>query len=199
MLTLFHAPQSRSSRIIWLLEELGATYEIAYTNITRMDGSGAADPANPHPDKKVPALAHDGALVTESIAIILYLTDLHPEAGLGPRVGDPRRGAYLSWLAYYAGVVEPVINFEHAKVADNPALVRTFRGRAELDARITGALAKSEYLLGDGFSAVDLLFASVGQWYRSGLPPGERVDRYLAACSSRPAAARAMAKDKPPA
>jgi glutathione S-transferase len=197
MLTLFHAPQSRSSRIIWLLEELGAKYEIAYTNIPRMDGSGAVDAANPHPDKKVPALVHDGALVTESIAIMLYLTDLHPEAGLAPRVGDPQRGAYLSWLAYYAGVAEPVVIFEAAKVSDNTALVRSFRGRAELDARISGALEKSEYLLGDRFTAADLLFASVGQWFRAGLPPGERVDRYLATCNSRPALARAQAKDKP--
>src|SRR5581483_9494414 len=54
MLTLYHAPQSRSTRFLWLLEELGADYKIAYTNIPRRDGSGAIDPANPHPDKKVP-------------------------------------------------------------------------------------------------------------------------------------------------
>jgi glutathione S-transferase len=197
MLTLFHAPQSRSSRIVWLLEELNAKYEIVYTNIARMDGSGAADPANPHPDKKVPALVHDGALVTESIAIVLYLTDLHPEAGLAPRVGDPLRGAYLTWLAWYAGVAEPILTFEFAKLADNPALVRTFRGRAEVDARIAGALATSEYLLGDRFTTADLIFASAGQWFRSALPPGQRIDDYIARCTSRPALARAMAKDKP--
>ncbi|WP_437905060.1 glutathione S-transferase family protein [Sorangium sp. So ce327] len=197
MITLFHAPQSRSSRIVWLLEELGAKYELVYTNIPRMDGSGAADAANPHPDKKVPALVHDGALVTESIAILLYLTDLHPEAGLAPRVGDPLRGAYLTWLAWYTGVVEPVITFEFAKVADNPALVHTFRGRAEVHERIASALAKSEYILGDEFTAADLLFASLGQWFRPGLPPGQRVDDYLAKCAARPAAARAMAKDTP--
>lgn len=197
MLSLFHAPMSRSSRMLWLLEELGATYEVVYTNIPRLDGAGALDPANPHPDKKVPALMHDGALVTESIAIMLYLTDLHPEAGLAPRVGDPLRGAYLTWLAYYAGVVEPVITFEFAKVADNPALLRTFRGRSEVDARLSGALAKGQYLLGERFSALDVLFASAAQWSRAMLPPGERVDRYLAACAARPAAARAFAKDEP--
>jgi glutathione S-transferase len=100
MLTLHHAPQSRSSRILWLLEELGADYDIVYTNIPRMDGSGGPDPANPHPDKKVPALVHDGRLVTESVAIALYLTDLFPKAGMGPAVGGPDRGAYLTWLAY---------------------------------------------------------------------------------------------------
>jgi glutathione S-transferase len=198
MLTLFHAPQSRSSRLIWLLEELGASYEIAYTDIPRMDGTGAPDPKNPHPDKKVPALMHDGVLVTESVAIMQYLADLHPEAGLAPRVGDPLRGAYLTWLAYYAGVVEPVISIEFAKLGDNPALARTFGARARVDARIEDALAKGEYLLGERFSVLDVLFASVGQWFRAGLPPGERVDRYIATCSARPAVARAAAKDAPP-
>src|SRR5262245_66236261 len=80
MLTLHHAPQSRSSRILWLLEEVGATYQIALTNIPRPDGSGASDPKNPHPDKKVPALVDDGVLVTESAAIVLYLTDKFPAA-----------------------------------------------------------------------------------------------------------------------
>ena len=115
MLTLFHAPQSRSSRFIWLLEELGAKYEIRYVDIPRMDGTGAPDPSNPPPDKKVPALTHDDALVTESAAIALYLTDLHPEAGIGASVGDAKRGPYLSWLAYYGGVIEPVVTIEFAK------------------------------------------------------------------------------------
>ncbi|AUX24916.1 glutathione S-transferase [Sorangium cellulosum] len=197
MLTLFHAPQSRSSRIVWLLEELGAKYDIVYTSIPRMDGSGAADPANPHPDRKVPALQHDGALVTESIAIMLYLTDLYPEAGLAPRVGDPRRGAYLTWLAWYAGVVEPVVTLEFAKVTDNPALVHTFRGLAEVHARVASALAESDYILGGEFTAADILFTSLGQWFRPGLPEGQRIDDYLARCAARPAAARAMAKDRP--
>ncbi len=83
-------------------------------NIPRMDGSGAADPDNPHPDKKVPALVHDGVLVTESAAIFAYLTDLFPHAGIAPVVGDEKRGPYLSWLAYYAGVIEPVVSFETA-------------------------------------------------------------------------------------
>src|SRR5215831_16733366 len=131
MLTLFHAPQSRSSRMIWLLEELGADYQIRYVDIPRMDGSGRGDPANPHPDKKVPALAHDEALVTESAAICLYLTDLHPEAGIGPIVGGSTRGAYLSWLTYYAGVIEPVVAIEYAGLGGNEVLTRTFRGLKE--------------------------------------------------------------------
>src|SRR5262245_48986629 len=128
MLTLYHAPRSRSTRIVWLLEELGADYALKIVDIPRQDGSGAADAANPHPDKKVPALDHDGALITESIAVILYLTDLFPQAKLAPAVGDPQRGEYLTWLAYYAGVIEPVVHFQFLGLGDDPQLRRTFRG-----------------------------------------------------------------------
>ncbi|HKU53991.1 MAG TPA: glutathione S-transferase, partial [Rhizomicrobium sp.] len=107
MITLYHAPRSRSSRFIFLLEELGAPYDLKEVNIRRGDGSGALDPANPHPHGKVPVIQDGDTLVYESIAIALYLTDKFPAAGIGPVAGDPKRGAYLTWLAYYAGVMEP--------------------------------------------------------------------------------------------
>lgn len=199
MLSLFHAPQSRSSRVIWLLEELGADYDIAYTDIPRPGGSGRPDPNNPHPDKKVPALVHDGTLITESAAIFLYLTDLYPDAGMGPRVGDPLRGPYLTWLAYAGNVFEPVMHFEMLKIEDNPGLQRTFRGRAELHRRFSDALAKGDYLLGDRFSAADILYVSSAQWFRSALPEGRIFDDYLARCTERPALERANQKDSEPA
>ncbi len=197
MLTLHHAPRSRSSRIVWLLEELGATYQIQYTNIPRMDGSGASDPRNPHPDKKVPALLHDGTLITESVAIILYLTDLFPKAGIGPQVGDPLRGAYLTWLAYYAGVIEPVLNVEFAGLTENAGMQRAFTSRKAVDGRILAALQAGPYILGERFSGADILIASMGQWMRKMLPEGALVDAYLQRCGSRPALGRAMTKDSP--
>ena len=195
MLTLHHAPRSRSSRIVWLLEELGADYLLKITDIPRMDGSGAPDPANPHPDKKVPALLDDGVLVTESIAIVQYLTDKFPGAGLGPPVGHPKRGPYLSWLAYYAGVMEPVVSLELAGLADNQMMHRTFRDRAALDRRVVAALGAGPYVLGEQFSGVDILVASMGQFARRLLPAGAVVDAYLERCNGRPAMARAAARD----
>jgi len=195
VLTLFHAPRSRSSRFLWLLEEIGAGYEIRYVDIPRMDGSGAADPANPHPDKKVPALVHDGVVVTESAAISLYLTDLHPGAGIGPAVGDARRGAYLTWLAYYAGVIEPVVSIEVAGLGGDPVLARTFRSVKEMNDRVRDALERGPYLLGDAFSAADVLVGSLGHFARGMLPPGDPVDAWLAGLNGRPALARALAKD----
>lgn len=196
MLTLHHAPKSRSSRIIWLLEELGADYRLKLTNITRQDGSGAFDPDNPHPEKKVPALVDDGVLITESIAIVQYLTDKFPAAGLGPPIGDTKRGPYLTWLAYYAGVIEPVIGLQLAGLGDNPTMQRTFRDRAAMDRHILSALEPGPYLLGDKFSGADILLASLGQFIRTLLPEGARVDAYLERCNARPALARALAKDE---
>jgi glutathione S-transferase len=196
MLTLYHAPQSRSSRIIWLLEELGAPYELRVVDIPRLDGSGAPDPANPHPDKKVPALVDDGVLVVESSAIVLYLTDAFPAAGLGPAVGDPLRGRYLSWLAYYAAVMEPVVVLEFAGLAEDAGLKRAFRGKAEMGARVLAALREGAHLLGDRFSGADLLVASMAQWARHTLPQEPLVDDYLARIAARPALARAMALDR---
>src|SRR5678816_2189992 len=107
MITLYHRPNSRSTRFVFLLEELDAPYEIKEVTVRVGDGTGALDPANPHPHGKVPAISDDGTLVFESAAIALYLTDKFPKNGIGPVVGDPKRGAYLTWLAYYAGVMEP--------------------------------------------------------------------------------------------
>lgn len=195
MLTLFHAPKSRSSRIIWLLEELGAPYELRTVNITRGDGSGAHDESNPHPEKKVPALVHDGALLTESAAIVLYLTDLFPDAGIGPTIGDPKRGPYLTWLAYYQGVMEPILVSEWTGVADNAGLQRNYGTKDTMHARVLAALGKGPYMLGETFSGADILVGSLGQWFRSALPSGDPVDSYLARIAERPALARAMAKD----
>ena len=200
MLTLYHAPQSRSSRILWLVEELSAAdaCDIVYVDISRQDGSGAPDARNPHPDKKVPALVHDGALVTELAAVVLYLTDLFPKAGIGRAVGEPERGPYLTWLAYYAGVIEPVVHFQFFGLADNENLRRTFRGKPEVDARILGALEAGPFILGARFSAADIMIASMGHFARTMLPEGKVVDDYLARCNARPALARAMARDAKP-
>lgn len=101
MLTLYHAPNSRSTRIVQLIHEMGVTdqVDIQKVSIPRQDGSGAVDTANPHPEGKVPCLTHDGAMIRESDAIMLYLTDHFGDTPLGRSIGAPGRGAYLSWLS----------------------------------------------------------------------------------------------------
>jgi glutathione S-transferase len=108
---------------------------------------------------------------------------------------DPLRGPYLSWLAYYAGVIEPVLTFEFAQLTNHPVLERTFRGRAEMDGRILGALRAGPWVLGARFSGADILIASMGQFIRTLLPADPIVDDYLARAGARPALARALEKD----
>src|SRR6185295_11746278 len=100
MITLYHAPRSRSSRIIWLLEELGADYKIELVPIVRGDGTGKPAPDSYlaiNPLRKVPAIADGSAVVFESGAICLYLTDSHPKNDIGPLPGHSDRAAYVRW------------------------------------------------------------------------------------------------------
>jgi glutathione S-transferase len=198
MLALYHAPMSRSTRITALIDELGAEadVEIRPVTIPRQDGSGGRDPANPHPEGKVPLLVHDGAVIWESPAIILYLTDLFPAAGLGPLPGDPLRGPYLSWLAYYGDVVEPVMILENVVRIDHPVLTTTFRGMAEVTDRLAQALEKGPYLLGARYTAADLLLHSPFAWFRDATPDVPVIRDWVARCMDRPAAKRAAARDQ---
>jgi len=193
MLTLYHAPRSRSSRFIWLLEEIAAPYEIVKVDIRRSDGSGAPDPRNPHPDRKVPALVHNDVLVTESAAICVYLSDAFPQAKVGPQVGDLRRGAYLTWLAYYAGVMEPAVIARSTGLTEtDPAQGAAYSAMTE---RLRRALEAGPFLLGDAFSAADVLVTSVFQWARALMPAGPAFDAYVDRMAQRPALRRALEKD----
>ncbi len=194
MLTLFHAPQSRSGRIVWLLEEIGADYDIRYVDIFRsMTLTGARDPANVHPDGKVPALLHDEALVTESAAIALYLTDLHPDANLGAAVGAPGRAAYLTWLAWTAGEMEPAFWSKISGATETDPNAKAHYDAAI--ARLLTALATGPYLMGERFTAVDVMIAPALAWGREYVPDSALIDAYLERVLNRPANARAMAKD----
>src|SRR3984885_8297024 len=112
MITLYHAPRSRSSSIVWLLEELSEPYKIELTPIVYGNGQGQSAPdsyRHIHPHKKVPAIDHDGTVIFESAAIVLYLADAFPKAGIAPPIGDKRRGPYLTWLAYSGGSMNPLV------------------------------------------------------------------------------------------
>lgn len=193
MLTLFHAPQSRSSRLVWLVEELGADVRIEYCDIRRMDGTGAPDPKNPHPDGKVPALLHDGSLITESAAVALYLNGLYPEAGLGFPQSSPHRGPLLTWICWAAGEMEPAMwgRITGATETDPDAQARYEAAMA----RILEALWVGPWLMGDQFTLADVLIGASMGWGRGYLPDSPLIDDYLARIQARPAHQRAMARD----
>ena len=194
MLTFYHAPNSRSIRTLSLLEELGLPYDMRYVTIVHGDGSGRRDAGNIHPDGKVPAIVHDGTLVTESYAIAIYLTDLAPQANLGAPVGSPERGPFLAWLVWAVAEMEPAV---WARLSGGGTDERGQRAIDDVMRRIETALTAGPYLMGDRFTAVDVMVAGTLAWARAALPASAAVDAYIARATDRPASATAWAKDAP--
>ena len=120
-LTFFHAPHTRSGGVLILLEELGVPYKLHLLNMK------AGDQRKPeylaiNPMGKVPAIMHGDALVTEQVAVYLYLADQFAQAGLAPAIGDALRGPYLRWLAFYGSSFEPALIDKHQKSTPPPSM-----------------------------------------------------------------------------
>jgi glutathione S-transferase len=197
MITLFHRPKTRATRFLFLLEELEAPYRVQTVTTRTRDGSGVPDPANPHPHGKVPAISDDGVVVYESAAIALYLTDRFPKNRIGPQIADPERGPYLTWLAYYAGVLEPAVLSKFM----NLEVPRVMAGWVSLDEVMQMILGHLEhhgpYLLGERFSAADVLYGTTFALFAGSplLPKSPLLDDYVRRLTARPAFARAQARD----
>lgn len=189
MMTLYHSPMSRSTNVVALIAELGAGDAIAVETVfvRRRDGSGGHDPRNPHPEGKVPFLVHDGMGIREQSAIFAHLTSLYPQAGLAPKTGTAAHGVFLSWLAYYQGVIEPVLAARFAGGGEDPAFHATFRGWDEMVAQLERPLADGDYLLGTQFTAADLLISAPFGWFPDMMPDSQLIRDWVARCAQRPA------------
>ena len=198
MLTLYHAPQSRSSSVVTLLDELGALDQVEIVPVTifrATTNSGAADPRNPHPDGKVPYLVHDGEGIRERAAVMAYLTELFPAGRMGPQPGERGRGSYLSWLAWYQGVMEPVFVMKMYDIKAR-AVELTFRDMEAAVAHLAATLERQPYLLGEDYSAADLLVCSPFGWIPDALPDVPAIRDWAQRCLARPALARTRAYDE---
>jgi glutathione S-transferase len=200
MIALYHSPMTRSASIVWLLDELGVPYETRIVDFRRADGSGARDPANPHPHGKVPALTDGEDVLFETSAIALYLTDKYRERKMGPAVGEPGRGEYLSWLAYRPGVLEPAlisrrfnINHVYGAMGWAPA--------SEVEEILNAHLASRTYFLGEEFSALDILLGGgLNFMMMAGMVAETPVlETYAARITARPAFQNMMQRDVKPA
>ena len=107
-LTLYHASPSRSSIVLWMLEELGQPYDVKLLKLSEGDNLKPGYLAI-NPMGKVPALDHRGTIITEVAAICTYLADEFPQMKLNIPVGTPRRGVYLKWLFFGPGCFEPAV------------------------------------------------------------------------------------------
>jgi glutathione S-transferase len=195
-ITLFHAPQSRSLGTLTLLEELAAPYELRVLNL-RMGEQRQAPYLAINPLGKVPAIRHRGALVTEQVAITLYLADLFPGAGLAPVLDDRRRGPYLRWLVYYAACYEPALVDRAMKREPAPLAMSPYGAFDAMYEAIVGQLSQSPYFVGDEITAADILWGMALRWGAlfQLLPESPVVADYVRRVTARPAFARAAAID----
>ena len=194
--TLFHSPQSRSAGALILLEELGADYELHVLNLKKGE-QRRADYLAINPMGKVPAIVHDGALVTEQGAVYAYLADLYPEADITPAIGDPLRGPYLRWLFYYGSSFEPALIDKSLKREPAPASTSPYGDYETMLKTLTDQLATGPFLLGERFTAADVLWGTALRWTTMFklVPETPVVTGYIARVTSRPAVARAAMID----
>ena len=199
---LYHAAQSRSIRPRWVLEEVGAPYELARIDIA------AGDQKRPeylalNPNGAVPTLVDGDLVLYESAAICQYLADKFSDRRLAPPVGTPARGLYYQWVHYaMASLEEPVVAvFLHTirkpEAERVPAIAAEARAKlGTVFGVIERALAGREYLLGREFSVADVMVGSTLAWARlmglvSDVQPN--LSAYLARLIARPAYQRATA------
>jgi glutathione S-transferase len=196
-LKLYHGSPSRSSIVHWMLEEVGEPYEIELLDLKAGDQRTPAYLAI-NPMGKVPALADGAGNITEVAAICCYLADAYPEAKLAPAIGDERRGPYLKWLFFGPSCVEPAMI---DKALKREAAPRSTAGWADYDT-VIGVLrqtvAKGPYLLGEQFTAADVVIGSVIRWGMmfNMLPEIPEFVAYRERLAARPALQRQIAKDQ---
>ena len=146
---------------------------------------------------KVPALLHDGTLVTEQAAIYLYLADLYPAAGLAPAVDAPLRGPYLRWMVFYGSCFEPALIDRSQQRAPAPAAASPYGDYDTMLATLTGQLAPGPWLLGERFTAADVLWGTALTWTIKFnlLPALPVIQHYIDRVNARSAFRRVRAQD----
>lgn len=194
--TLFHSPNTRSTGVMALLEELQADYELRVLNMKANEQRGAVYLAI-NPMGKVPALLHGDSVITEQVAVYLYLADLYPEAKMAPIIGDPLRGPYLRWMAFYGSSFEPAVVDRALKREPGPLAMSPYGDYDTMLGALTAQLERGDYLLGAHYTAVDVLWGSALKWMLTFklVPPLPVISAYADRTANRPSVARAAAKD----
>jgi len=194
--TLFHCPNTRSSGVLTLLEELGADFDLHVLNMKKSEQLAPAYLAI-NPMGKVPAVRHGDALITEQVAIFLYLADLYAEAGLAPQIGDPLRGPYLRWMVFYGSCFEPALIDRALKREQAPRGMSPYGDYDTTLKTLTDQLAAGPWLLGDRFTAADVLWGTALTWTTGFklVPALPVIQSYIDRWNARPSVARVKARD----
>lgn len=197
MLKFYYAPWSRSSGVLWLLEELGIEYQLEHIDI-RAEGGAPEDYRKIQPNKKVPAIEHDGTVITERAAITLYLADAFPQAGLAPAIGASSRASYLTWNVYCDAVLDPCVaaRTHGLTYGSNDYSFGLFD---DMVRNVEKHLLRNDYAAGATFTAADTQLASAIGYTMNMLkilPERPAFKAYMTRIEERPTYRRYMEKDR---
>jgi glutathione S-transferase len=192
----FHAPNSRSCGTRALLEELGASYRMHVLDL-RTNDQRQPDYLAINPMGKVPAILHGEALITEQPAVFLFLADHFASARLAPSIGDPLRGPYLRWLVYYGSCFEPALIDKSMQREPAPPSTSPYGDFDTMLNTLTDQLAKGPWVLGDTFTAADVLWGTALHWTTQFklVPETPVIRAYIDRVLARPAMQRAATMD----
>ncbi len=193
-IVFYHWPQSRGRMVHWMLEEVDAPYRIELINLQK-GAHKTPEFLAINPMGKLPAIVHRGTVITETAAIIAYLADEFPAAGLAPRIGDPARGAFLRWMFFGAGCIDgALIDRMLGRPAPEQVGALSY-GRFEVFVEtLDRAVSGTPYLFGEAFTAADLYVGSqigFGLMMKA-LEPRPSFQAYVDRVTSRPAHRRAL-------
>ena len=197
-LRLYHAAPSRSSITRWMLEEIGEPYDIHLLSLSKGDNRSPEYLAV-NPMGKVPALKHGDTVIIEGAAICAYLADEFPRAKLNVPIGTPRRGAYLKWLFFGPSCIEAAMIDRASPRKEEPRRAMLGYGDFDTVMDVTAkAVATGPYLMGEQFTAADVVIGSTLRWGMMFklLPERPEFTGYVSRFAARPALQRAEAKDK---
>lgn len=194
---LHHAPMSRSNIAHWMLEELGVPYRLNLLSLERQDQKRPEYLAI-NPLGKVPALEHKGVVITEAAAICAYLADEYPQAGLSVPAGDARRGLYFRWLFFSPTCLEQAMLDRASDRAPASARTSSYGDYDLVVETVARAVATGPFLLGEQFTAADVVIGSCVRWgtMMKLLPERSEFADYHGRLQQRPGLRRSFAKNQ---
>jgi glutathione S-transferase len=200
MITLFWCPQTRASRILWLLEEMNEPFDVRMIDVRKPEAKSDPDFVAASPMGKVPAIMDttpNGVVhMADSASIGLYLADRYPASGLAPSIEDPSRGQYLYWMTFTPGVIEPAMaeKFNNWEVSPTSSGWGNYGLMVEV---LEQGLEGGQWLLGDRFSTADVMVGSSVYFMKlfGILPESPVLAAYAERCLARPAYQKALARD----
>lgn len=198
---IYHAPNTRSVRIVWLFEELGLPYELEKLKLGD-PGMRSPEYLRVHPMGRVPALQDNDTTIVESGAIVQYVLARHGNGRLAPDVSSPDYPRYLQWLHYAEGMIMPPVNIivvetillppeRRIQVNVDRATKLLSRMLSAVDAHLT----EREFLAGD-FSGADIMTGhacTVARRLGADVSDKPNVAAYIERLNARPAMQRAWA------